>query len=142
MAPTPAVIAVGGGGGSRTMSCSCRLAQWGRIWSTSNNALSKKRTQICREVLGFRTIRILCRGRRCRFSHRCTPRGGPYHRRNCQTKGYPHNNKALATQLKKNLQGHMSERSDVRPLPMPIRIHQLSQYLTVYNAKKVRFNKI
>ena len=40
---------------------------------------------------------------------------------------------------KTNLQGHMSERSDIRSIPTPIRIHQLSQYLTGYNAKKVRF---
>ena len=40
---------------------------------------------------------------------------------------------------KTNLQGHISERSDIRSLPTPIRIHQLSHYLTGYNAKKVRF---
>ena len=40
---------------------------------------------------------------------------------------------------KTNLQGHMSERSDIRSLPTPVRIQQLSQYLAGYNAKKVRF---
>ena len=40
---------------------------------------------------------------------------------------------------KTNLQGHMSERSDIISLLTPIRIHQLSQCLTGYNAKKVRF---
>ena len=40
---------------------------------------------------------------------------------------------------KTNLQGHMSERSDIRSLPTPVRIHQLSDYSTGYNAKKVRF---
>ena len=33
----------------------------------------------------------------------------------------------------------MSECSDIRSLPTPVRIDQLSQYLTGYNAKKVRF---
>ena len=33
----------------------------------------------------------------------------------------------------------MSERSDIISLPTPVRIHQLSQYFTGYNAKKVRF---
>ena len=40
---------------------------------------------------------------------------------------------------KTNLQGHMSERSDIRSLPTPVRLQQLSQYLAGYNAKKVRF---